>query len=72
MKWKKQVKLKSLKLKIIMKWKEKSNRPDTTKKKKSKRKNTHKLLKSMREGFNKKVKIIKSKLKGLRVNIVMK
>lgn len=72
MKWKKQVKVKSFKLKIIMKCKEKSNKPDTMKKRISRRKNIRKLLKNMKEDFNRKVKTIKKKLKELRVNIVMK
>lgn len=72
LKWKKQVKVKSFKLKIIMKCKEKSNKPDTMKKRISRRKNIRKLLKNMKEDFNRKVKTIKKKLKELRVNIVMK
>lgn len=55
-----------------MKCKEKSYRADTTKKKINKRKNTLKQFRNMREDFNRKVKITKSKLKELKVNIVMK
>lgn len=63
---------KLLKLKIIIKWKEKNSNQDTHNKKINWRKNILKLLNNMRENCNKNQIIINKSWKELRANMEMK